>query len=63
MMARKTLPVGSVIEDDALDLDQARMEMSANMLFPDLRSQIDGHEIELDPTESETMDAAESVGT
>ena len=23
----------------------------------------DGHEIELDPTESETMDAAESVGT
>ena len=44
------VPVGSVIEDDALDLDQARMEMSANMLFPDLRSQIDGHEIELDPT-------------
>ena len=37
--------------------------MSANMLFPDLRSQIDGHEIELDPPESETMDAAESVGT
>ena len=36
----------SVIEDDALDLDQARMEMPANMLFPDLRSQIDGHEIE-----------------
>ena len=52
MMARKTLPVGSVIEDDALDLDQARMEMSANMLFPDLRSQIDGHEIELDAAES-----------
>ena len=46
------VPVGSVIEDDALDLDQARMEMPANMLFPDLRSQIDGHEIELDPTES-----------
>ena len=38
--------MGSVIEDDALDLDQARMEMPANMLFPDLRSQIDGHEIE-----------------
>ena len=55
--------MGSVIEDDALDLDQARMEMSSNMLFRDLGSEIAGHEIELDPPESKTMDAAESVGT
>ena len=47
--------MGSVIEDDALDLDQARMERSSNMLFRDLGSEIAGHEIELDPPESETM--------